>query len=98
MAILASGGAAAASTDACGRSIMAMFIVRKSLSDNTSARALLAEDSPRQDVDDEHGQRNQQRSGPREIFPVFERTHCKLQDDDRQVRHRPVHVRAPELI
>ena len=49
-------------------------------------------------LSDEHRQRDQQRAAPRERLPVVERAHRELEDHDRQVGHRRVHVAAAELV
>src|SRR4029079_14415477 len=64
----------------------------------SSTHFRLSKYSTRENVERENRQRDQERSRPRERLPIVERTHRELEDDDGQVRHRRVHIGAPELI
>src|SRR5204863_2470833 len=61
-------------------------------------RSLVAEEYAREDVEHKHAQSDDQGAGPCEVLPVLVRTHGKLEDDDRQVRHRLVQIERPELV
>ena len=58
----------------------------------------LREQRAREDVEHQHGERDQQRAGPGELLPVLVGAQRELEDHHRQVRHRRVHVGAPELV
>src|SRR5438445_13571710 len=55
-------------------------------------------ESPSADVEAEHSDGNQKRTAPSKHLPVGVGAHRKLKDDDRQIGHRRVEVRAPELV
>src|SRR4051794_38573981 len=63
-----------------------------------SARPALAKHDPREDVDREDRERDEECAAPREVLPVVVGRQCELEDDDRQIRQWRIHVRARELV
>src|SRR5882762_3181778 len=62
------------------------------------SRSPVAEEYARENVERKHAQGDDQGPGPSEMLPALVGTHGKLEDHDRQVRHRLVHVERPELV
>ena len=61
-------------------------------------RAFFAEEDPRDDVEDQHRQGDQQGAAPGQAHPVVVGTHGELEYHHRQIGHRCVHVKGHKLI